>query len=86
MNLLFSQGLGNLTLSGYTELKAPSFNEHYTMNGTRIINSTSSIEFTNISSIISATNIPTTTLGNLICNVSTSGALDLNETLLLQVL
>ena len=72
-------GLGNLTLSGYTELKAPSFNEHYTMNGTRIINSTSSIEFTNISSIISATNIPTTTLGNLICNVSTSGALDLNE-------
>lgn len=72
-------GLGNLTLSGYTELKAPSFNEHYTMNGTRIINSTSSIEFTNINSTISATNIPTTTLGGLICNVSTSGTLNLNE-------
>ena len=62
-------GLGNLTLSGYTELKAPSFNEHYAMTGTRSINSSSSIEYTNLNSIISATNIPTTTLGSLICNV-----------------
>lgn len=75
----FFSGSGALTLSGYTELKAPSFNEHYAMSGTRLIQSTSSIEFTNISSVISATNIPTTTLGNIICNVSTSGTLDLNE-------
>jgi len=72
-------GSGGLTLSGYTELLAPAFNDHYLMTGAQLINSTSSIEFTNLNSVISATNIPTTTLGNLICNVSASGTLDLNE-------
>jgi len=75
----FFSGSGALTLSGYTELKTPSFNEHYAMSGTRLIESTSSIEFTNISSIITTTNIPTTTLGNLISNVSAGGTLDLFE-------
>jgi hypothetical protein len=66
-------GIGNLQLNGKTVLKAGTFNEHYAMTGTKIIANTSTIEYTNISSFISSTNIPSLNLNNLIINNTISG-------------
>ncbi len=84
-------GLGNLVLNGYTELKASAFNDHYQLNGTKIINTvTSTIEFTNSTSSISISNIPSTIIGSLVNNVSNSGNLNIldnivvSETLTMQ--
>lgn len=84
-------GLGNLVLNGYTELKASAFNDHYELTGTKVINSsTSTIEFTNSTSSISIGNIPSTVIGSLVNNVSASGALNvldnfvISETLTMQ--
>ena len=84
-------GLGNLVLNGYTELKASAFNDHYELIGTKVINtSTSTIEFTNSTSSISIGNIPSTVIGSLVNNVSASGALNvldnfvISETLTMQ--
>lgn len=81
-------GLGSLELNGYTELKASTFNDHYQLLGTQNIHpSTSTIEFTNSASSISTTNIPTTTLGSLICNVSSGGELNIvNNTIISETL
>lgn len=77
-------GLGDLTLNGYTELKASSFNDHYELTGTKIINTSSStIEFTNNNSSISVTNIPSTTIGSLTNNVSTSGSLNILDNIVI---
>ena len=81
-------GLGSLELNGYTELKTSTFDEHYQLLGTKNINpSTSTIEFTNSSSSISTTNIPSTTLGSLVCNVSSGGELNvINNTIISETL
>jgi hypothetical protein len=84
-------GLGNLVLNGYTELKASAFNDHYELIGTKVINtSTSTIEFTNSISSISISNIPSPVIGSLVNNVSSSGTLNIldnivvSETLTMQ--
>ena len=84
-------GLGNLVLNGYTELKASAFNDHYELIGTKVINTaTSTIEFTNSVSSISIANIPSPVLGSLVNNVTSSGALNIldnivvSETLTMQ--
>ncbi len=81
-------GLGSLEHNGYTELKASTFNDHYQLLGTKNINpSTSTIEFTNSASSISATNTPTTTLGSLVCNVTSVGELNIvNNTIISETL
>ncbi len=81
-------GLGSLELDGYTELKTSTFNDHYQLLGTKNINpSTSTIEFTNSASSISTSNIPTTTLGSLVCNVSSGGELNIiNNTIISETL
>jgi hypothetical protein len=66
-------GSGSLQLNGKTILKAGTFNEHYAMTGTRTIRNTSTIEYTNLNSSISATNIPSLNLNNLIINNSSFG-------------
>ena len=75
-------GLGNLELNGYVELKTPSFNEHFQMIGSKTINTSSTIEFTHPSSTISTSNIPVDgsgkiVLGSLKNNVSNSGVLNI---------
>ena len=75
-------GLGNLELNGYVELKTPSFNEHFQMIGSKTINTSSTIEFTHPSSTISTSNIPVDGLGKIVLgsltnNVSNSGVLNI---------
>jgi len=60
-------GGGSLVLNGLTELKAPTFNGHYAMTGTRTISTASTITYTNAASLITpGVNIPSATLGNLV--------------------
>jgi hypothetical protein len=66
-------GIGNLQLNGKAILKAGTFNEHFAMSGDRIISNTSTIEYTNPTSSIALTNIPTMNLNNLIINNTLSG-------------
>lgn len=66
-------GIGNLQLSGKTILKAGTFNEHFAMTGTRTIGNASTIEYTNMNSSISSTNIPSLNLNNLIINNGLTG-------------
>jgi hypothetical protein len=70
--ILFT-GKGNLQLNGKTILKAGSFNEHYSMSGTRVIGNSSTIEYTNPNSSISSINIPSLNLNNLVINNGLSG-------------
>jgi hypothetical protein len=66
-------GIGNLQLNGKTILKAGTFNEHYSMSGTRVIGNNSTIEFTHPNSSISSINIPSLNLNNLIINNTLTG-------------
>lgn len=66
-------GIGNLQLNGKTILKAGTFNEHYSMSGSRVIGNSSTIEYTNPNSSISSTNIPSLNLNNLIINNGLTG-------------
>ena len=66
-------GIGNLQLIGKAILKAGTFNEHFAMSGNRIISNTSTIEYTNPTSSIALTNIPTMNLNNLIINNTIMG-------------
>lgn len=66
-------GIGNLQLNGKTILKAGTFNQHFAMTGTRTIGNASTIEYTNLNSSISSTNIPSLNLNNLIINNGLTG-------------
>ena len=76
-------GLGELELNGYTELKASSFYDHYELIGNQEVNLTSTIEYTNPTSIISITEIPNTTMGSLVNNVTTGGTLFVNDNIVI---
>lgn len=72
-------GGGTLTFNGQTELKASTFNEHYAMTGNKTFGPTTIIEYTNVSSNISSTNIPTLNLYKLISNVGNNGVLTIDN-------
>ena len=74
-------GSGSLTMNGSTTLKAATFYGHFAMTGSRVLGSSSSIEYTNTSSNISSVNIPSLSLYNLNSNVGSSGTLTLGDNL-----
>ena len=76
-------GVGNLELNGYTELKASTFSSHYQLSGTQQINLSSSIEFTNPTSAISINDVPTTIFGSIINNVTSIGVLNVNDNIVI---
>lgn len=76
-------GVGELELNGYTELKAGAFNDHFQLSGSQQINLSSSIEYTNTVSSISLINTPTATFGSLINNVSASGNLTVIDNIII---
>jgi hypothetical protein len=70
-------GGGSLTFNGQTVLKAATFYGHYEMTGTRTFGTATTVEYTNVASNISSTNIPTLNLYRLTSNVGNNGLLTL---------
>jgi hypothetical protein len=70
-------GGGSLTFDGQTVLKAATFYGHYAMTGTRTFGTATTVEYTNLASNISSTNIPTLNLYRLTSNVGNNGLLTL---------
>ncbi len=76
-------GIGNLQLNGKTILKAGTFNEHYSMSGSRVIGNSSTIEYTNPNSSISSINIPSLNLNNLKINNGLIGITTIQDPLII---
>jgi hypothetical protein len=70
-------GGGSLTFNGQTVLKASEFYGHYAMTGTRTFGTATTVEYTNVASSISSSNIPTLNLHRLTSNVGNNGVLTL---------
>ncbi|MFY7669393.1 MAG: T9SS type A sorting domain-containing protein [Crocinitomicaceae bacterium] len=68
-------GAGAVNVNGQVVLKASTFYGHFANTGARTLGATSTVEFTNSSSLITSTNIPTMNLYRLISSVGASGTL-----------
>jgi hypothetical protein len=72
-------GGGSLTFNGQTILKAATFYGHYAMTGTRTFGTSTTVEYTNVASNISSTNIPILNLFRLTSNVGNNGVLTVSN-------
>jgi hypothetical protein len=74
-------GAGAVNVNGQVVLKASTFYGHFANTGARTLGTTSTIEYTNSSSSIASTNIPSMNLYRLISSVGSSGTLTATENL-----
>ena len=68
-------GSGTVAVNGHVVLKASSFYGHFANTGTRTLGPVSTVEFTNSSSTISSTNIPSLSLYRMISNAGSNGTI-----------
>jgi hypothetical protein len=74
-------GTGTLQLNGKTTLRATTFNGNFANSGIKTIFTTSTVEFTHPTSLISLASIPTLNLNNLEVTTGILGKLTLNNTI-----
>jgi len=68
-------GAGTVSVNGHVVLKASTFNGHFANTGSKSLGAVATVEFTNLYSAISSTNIPSMNLFNLVSNTGANGNL-----------
>jgi hypothetical protein len=75
-------GAGTIAVNGHVVLKASTFNGHFANTGAKTLGATAKVEYTNLNSSISSTNIPSLNLYQLVSNTGTNGLFTVSGNLL----